>query len=133
MSILKISWSGRGSYTNEIPARYGDVRRYRAIVFRGALDFTDPRNPRRRPQNVHIKLTDASGRTASAATLRHSAALNFPPRVVADEETPFLLNQVRVPLSAFPGVDLRNVRAVSLDFGFTPKGSIGITDLAFTE
>ncbi|KAB2348442.1 hypothetical protein [Actinomadura rudentiformis] len=132
LSILKVSWSGKGSYTNAIPAGNGDVRRFQAVVFRGALDFTDPRNPRRN-QNLHIKLTDASGRSASVATLRHSAALDYPPRVVADEETPFLLNQVRVPLSAFEGVDLRDVRAVSLDFGVTPKGSIGITDLAFTS
>ncbi|MFG2004570.1 hypothetical protein ACGFNU_36005 [Spirillospora sp. NPDC048911] len=133
LSVLKISWSGKASYTNAIPARHGNVRRFRAIVLRGALDFTDPGNPRGRPQNVRIKLTDARGRTASAATVRHSAALGFPPPVGADEETPFLLNQVRVPLSAFRGVDLRNVRGVSLDFGTTTKGSIGITDLAFTE
>lgn len=134
LSILKLGWSRpRASFINTVPCRAADVARYRALVMRAALDFTDPRNPKGRAQNLRLTVTDRRGHKASVPVARYSAALDYPPPTSKDEDKPFLLNQIRVPLSAFQGVDMHRVRSVSLDFGITRRGSIGITDLAFTD
>ncbi len=44
-----------------------------------------------------------------------------------------LPSQVRVPLRAFRGVDLGNIRFVTLRFGRTPGGTVDVSDLPFTR
>ncbi|BCJ51020.1 hypothetical protein Asp14428_24950 [Actinoplanes sp. NBRC 14428] len=50
----------------------------------------------------------------------------------ADLYPHFLLNQVRVPLSAFAGVDPARIRSVTLRFP-DRSGSLGLSDLMFTD
>jgi hypothetical protein len=44
-----------------------------------------------------------------------------------------VLNTVRVPLSAFGGVNLNNVRSVQLTFNERLQGAVLITDVAFAS
>lgn len=44
-----------------------------------------------------------------------------------------LPSQVRVPLRAFRGVDLGDVRLVTLRFARTPAGTVDVSDLSFTR
>lgn len=136
MTILMNGWqSPQSALVNEIPAASGDVSGYRALSFRAAQDFTDPRNPKDRVQNLHVTLTDATGHRTSVPVAPYAAALAYPPQPGRDYDVipHFLLNQVRVPLSAFTGADLHNIRSVTLEYSATPQGTLGLTDLLFTD
>ena len=75
-------------------------------------------------------LRDRSGRHAAVAAEQISSAL-FPP--VGNRLRQLLLNDVRVPLRLFHGVDLRRLAAVELRFGVRGlrTGSIQLADMAF--
>lgn len=136
MSILMNGWTtGNSSLSNVIPAEAGDVSGFRAITFRAAQDFSDPRNSKGRPQDLKLTLTDKDGKKTSVDIATYAAALAYPPQGggQSDVVPHFLLNQVRVPLSAFHGADLRNLRGVSLDYSVTRQGTIGLADFAFTD
>jgi hypothetical protein len=129
--IFKASWTAAGGVlTNAVPAAHGDFSGYRAIQLRAVVDFSDSRNPVDAPRSLVFTLTDAVGR--SAHVTHGGPALLFPPlgQVPArsDRAPHFLLNQVRVPLAAFTGVDLTNVRQVGIGFPGA-SGSIGLSDL----
>lgn len=75
--------------------------------------------------------TDASG----YLVLQFRAAVNFnDPRNPAGDPQDFtqgFSNTVRVPLAAFSGVDLTDVRRVTFNFDQTPTGALRVTDLTF--
>ncbi|WP_433326078.1 hypothetical protein [Spirillospora sp. CA-294931] len=73
-----------------------------------------------------MTLTDGTGRNATVTA--SGPALNYPVPT-GHGSTNFLLHQVRGPLGAFGGVDLRAVRSVTLHF--TGRGAVGLTDLTF--
>jgi hypothetical protein len=138
LPLTKVAWSKpNGSLTTAIPAATGDFSRFTAIQLRAVLDFSDKRNPLNKDGALTITLTDAAGHSRKADA--HSPALAFPrmmtkpvPQGEEDLSPHFLLNQVRIPLSSFTGVDLTRVRAVRL--GFPAKsGSLGLSDLMLSR
>jgi hypothetical protein len=44
-----------------------------------------------------------------------------------------VLNTVRIPLSAFGGVNLHNIRAVEFTFNEQAQGAVLVTDIAFAS
>ena len=44
-----------------------------------------------------------------------------------------VLNTVRIPLTAFNGIDLSDVRKVTFRHNVSDKGAVLTTDLAFTD
>jgi dienelactone hydrolase len=138
LHLAKVAWSRPdGSLTNAIPARNGDFSKFTAIQLRAALDFSDKRNPLNKDGALTITLTDAAG--LSRKVDARSPALAFP-RMMTEPVPPgqedlsphFLLNQVRIPLSSFAGVDLTRVRSVRLGFP-APSGSLGLSDLMLSR
>ncbi|WP_041730693.1 hypothetical protein [Conexibacter woesei] len=89
-----------------------------------AADFTiDPG----RAQRLSVELTDGTGAVARAA---------FPPlpapgrpRAKQDLSPRVLLRQLRLPLSAFAGVDLRRVTQVTFVFDGAPRGRLALGSL----
>ena len=63
---------------------------------------------------------------------RFSDALFFPPGEVGPVPK-VVLNTVRIPLIAFVGVDLTDVRSIQFRFDQEPQGALLVTDLAFTN
>ena len=61
-----------------------------------------------------------------------SGALYFPPGSVGPVPK-VVLNTVRVPLSAFGGVNLRTVRSVQFMFNEHVQGGVLISDVAFAS
>ncbi|NVK43920.1 MAG: hypothetical protein HWE39_21985 [Oceanospirillaceae bacterium] len=136
---LHIGWNGSTVdpyYSNEIPAGLGDVSGYRAVQFRALVDMSDPLNAPGADQDLRIVLEDGAGLSASALVSDHSRALFFPPgdTPVGDNPVPrAIFNTVRVPLSAFDGIFLTDIRSVELVFDQTPSGAINIADIAFAD
>ncbi|HJP94383.1 MAG TPA: hypothetical protein VJ875_20650 [Pyrinomonadaceae bacterium] len=133
LSQLNTGWNDiTGNYRNDLPPTLGNVSRFQAIQFRVSVNFADARNLADLAQDFRVKLTDASGSSASVRVSDISAALFFPPGEVGPVPK-VVLNTVRVPLTAFGGVNLNNVRSVQFTFDERLQGGVLITDVAFAS
>jgi hypothetical protein len=133
MSQLKTGWNNfTGNYRNDIPASLGNVSGFQAVQFRVSVNFADVRNVADLAQDFRVVLTDASGASASVRVSDVSGALFFPPGEVAPVPK-VVLNTVRVPLSAFGGVNLNAVRSVQFTFNERLQGGVLVTDVAFAS
>jgi hypothetical protein len=133
LSQLRTGWNNfTGNYTNNVPAPFGNVSGFQAIQFRVSVNFTDPRNVANLASDFRVKLTDAAGASASVRVSDVSGALFFPPGEVGPVPK-VVLNTVRVPLTAFGGVNLNAVRSVQFTFDERLAGGVLITDVAFAS
>jgi hypothetical protein len=116
MTQLRTGWNNlTGNYRNDIPPTLGNVSGFQSVQFRVSVNFEDVRNVPGLAQDFRVVLTDASGASASVRVSDFSSALFYPPgEILAVPKV--VLNTVRVPLSAFNGVNLNNVRSVQFSF-----------------
>jgi hypothetical protein len=133
LSQLKTGWNNfTGNYRNDLPATLGNVSGFQAIQFRISVNFADARNLADLAQDFRVRLTDAGGSSASVRVSDVSSALFFPPGNVGPVPK-VVLNTVRVPLTAFGGVNLNAVRSVQFTFDERLQGGLLITDVAFAS
>jgi hypothetical protein len=133
LSQLRTGWGDFSAlYRNELPPTLRNVSGYQAVQFRVSVNFADLRNLEGLEQNFSVVLTDSSGSTASVPVSNISAALYFPPGSVGPVPK-VVLNTVRVPLSAFSGVNLNSIRSVQFKFDQRLQGALLITDVAFAS
>lgn len=133
LSQLRTGWNDlTGNYRNDLPAAMGNVSMYQAIQFRVSVNFADARNLQDLAQDFRVVLTDGVGASASVRVSDVSSALFFPPGKVGPVPK-VVLNTVRVPLSAFGGVNLNTVRSVQFTFNERLQGALLITDVAFAS
>lgn len=133
LSQLKTGWNDlTGNYKNELPPTLSNVSTFQALQFRVSVNFADPRNLADLAQDFRVVLTDAAGSSASVRVSNVSSALFFPPGSVGPVPK-IVLNTVRVPLTAFGGVNLNNVRSVQFTFDERLQGGVLITDVAFAS
>jgi hypothetical protein len=134
LSQVRLGWNDpTASLTNEIPGGR-DVSSYAVIQFRAVVNFDDLRNVG--PQDLSVVLTDGQGNSSSQRVSTSSGALFFPPGFVGppNRAVPKIVqNTVRIPLSAFSGVDLTNIVSVTLNCDQTPEGALILSDLAFSD
>lgn len=127
--VLDVGWiAPTASARADLPPAGVDVTGYDGIRFRVAFP-ADSRNDRRDRQDASVRVTDATGASATVAIGEMSPAFARRPDSVVRHA---VLNGVRVPLSAFTGVDLTAVRSVEVRFDRTPSGRALVNDLAFT-
>lgn len=133
LTQLRTGWNDlTGNYRNNIPAALGNVSGFQAVQFRVSVNFADARNLAGLAQDFRVVLTDASGASASVRVSDVSGALYFPPGDTGPVPK-VVLNTVRVPLSAFSGVNLNAVRSVQFAFNERLQGALLITDVAFAS
>jgi hypothetical protein len=130
---LNTGWTNMtGNYRNELPSALSNVSGFQALQFRVSVNFADLRNLEGLGQDFRVSLTDSSGATASVRVSDVSTALFFPPGSVGPVPK-VVLNTVRVPLTAFGGVNLNNIRAVQFAFDERFQGAVLIADIAFAS
>lgn len=133
MTQLRTGWNDlTGNYRNNIPAALGNVSGFQAVQFRVSVNFADARNLAGLAQDFRVVLTDASGAASSVRVSDVSGALYFPPGETGPVPK-VVLNTVRIPLSAFGGVNLNAVRSVQFTFNERLQGALLITDVAFAS
>jgi hypothetical protein len=133
LSQLRGGWSAATAHvTNALPAGSRDVSAFEVFQFRVSVNYNDARNPAGVPQDLSVRLTDGTGATADALVSSHSPALFYPPGV-ASAVPKVVLNTVRIPLTAFSGVNLTDIRTVALRFNQTASGALLTTDFAFAD
>ena len=132
LSQLRTGWSALATYTNDLPLGARDVSGFQALTFRVSVNFADSRNSANAAQNFTVLLTDGAGNTSGALVGNHSAALFYPPGSVGPVPK-VLLNTVRIPVSAFSGVNLSDIRSVQFRFDQNLTGALLISDVAFAS
>ncbi len=132
LTQLTLGWSKMGaSLDNAIPAGSGDFSAFSVLTFRTALNFTDRRN-NVALDDFDVQLTDSTGKTAVTPVSDWSKALAYPPGKIA--RIPKVeMNGVRIPLTAFNGVDLTKIVSVKFIFDRQPTGAILLTGLAVSD
>ena len=134
---LVLTWDGTdGVYAVALQEGNRDLSDYATLHLRAAVDPVSPLNAPGQPQAFSLRLTDGAGKTASVA-LTGEPALAFPLGNRGFDNTfkldtwdnHVVLSSIRVPLTAFSGVDLGNVQSIALVFDATNSGAIFMTDL----
>ncbi|MDX6694249.1 MAG: hypothetical protein QOF02_1852 [Blastocatellia bacterium] len=133
LSQLRTGWASLTStFTNDLPLGSRDASGFQALQFRVSLNYNDTRNTSGATQNFSIAITDGAGTTSVIRVSDYSNALFFPPGSVASVPKIFL-NTVRIPLSAFTGVNLTDIRSIQFRFDQLAQGALQISDLAFAS
>jgi hypothetical protein len=143
---LSLAWDGQAQLNTEIPAADGNVSGYKVLAMDAAVNYFDSRNPpsgynnpaaetnpRAAVQNFVVQVTDAEGHSAQvqANNMAYGTALEAP---LGSSRRNEVLNEIRIPLTEFSGVDLTQIRKVSLIFGTTTvSGSIELANMRFQE
>ena len=130
LSQLRFAWSTkRGLMRNVIPAPDQDVSAYQAVSFRisQSISALQP------DLNATVLLRDTAGVTSKVAVQSWSDAMFRPLGTTGGYTPKLILNTVRIPLSAFKGVDLTKIATVTLRFNKAKAGSVLMTDLAFND
>ena len=133
LSQLRTGWSAlTASYTNNLPTGATNVSGFRWLTFRVSVNFADTRNPAGIPQNFRVVLTDGAGATSAVTVSSFSDVLFYPPGSVGPVPK-VLLNTARIPVSAFSGVNLSDIRSVQFKFDQSPSGALLISDVSFAS
>jgi hypothetical protein len=133
LSQLRTGWNSiTANYRNDLPLGARDVSGFRWLTFRVSVNFADTRNPAGIAQNFTVVLTDGTGATSSVAVANYTDVLFYPPGSVGSVPKVFL-NTARIPVSAFSGVNLADVRSVQFKFDQSPAGALLISDVAFAS
>ena len=133
LSQLRTGWSAvTASYTNNLPTGATNVSGFRWLTFRVSVNFADTRNPAGIGQNFRVVLTDGAGATSAVTVASYSDVLFYPPGSVGPVPK-VLLNTARIPVSAFSGVNLSDIRSVQFKFDQSPSGALLISDVSFAS
>ncbi|HKO48534.1 MAG TPA: cellulose binding domain-containing protein, partial [Polyangiaceae bacterium] len=132
LSRLRNAWSGpTATFSNDFPVGARDVRRFDTLQFRAGVDYTDTRAPVSSLTSLSVTLSDGS----RSATVLTGADLGnhelFFPTGVYEPST--VMNTVRIPLNLFTGIDLADVRRLTLRYDQTPAATILVSDIAFAD
>ena len=137
LSQLQFGWSDlTAAYENELPPGSRNVRGFAVLQFRVSVNYLDPRNTPGVSKDFAISLTDGSGNSAMTLVSSSSRVLFFPPGSSSSTDNPvpkIFLNTARIPLSAFSGVNLNNIRSIDFLFDQQAQGALFISDLAFAD
>jgi hypothetical protein len=137
LSQLDLSWTNtlNAFYENDLPAGSRDESGYYALEFRANVNWTDPKDKTNVPSDFTVTLTDGAGNTASTQVSTWARALFYPPLTgVQPSLLPKdFLDTVRIPLTAFAGVNLTDVRSITFNFDQRSNGNLLLTDLAFVD
>jgi hypothetical protein len=135
---LTLAWDGPATLSASLVGAARKASRFGALSLRAAVNFGDLRNPASdgtnpasAMQDFDVVLIDRAGKQASVRAAKYGTALE---PSLGSFRRHVVLNGLRIPLSAFSGVDLSDLESVELRFGTaTPRGSIQLADVAFQE
>jgi len=132
LSQNRFGWDDPSAFLeNDLPGV--DVSNLGVLQFRAAVNYFDDRNAG--DQDFTVTLADGSGNSDSVQVSGFSGSLYFPPgEIPSGRPVPkIFLNTVRLPLGAFPDVDLTNIQSVRFDFNAQPTGALLMSDIQFAD
>jgi len=141
LSQLRLNWfnlglGGPSRFVNELPEGSRNVSGFEALQLRASVNFDErgpASNPAGQPQDFSVVLTDGAGQSSSVKVSDVSRALYYPPGDTRAVLPRILHNTVRLPLSAFGGVNLGDIRSIRFEFDQNNAGALLISDVAFAS
>ncbi|WP_405061260.1 hypothetical protein OG474_06350 [Kribbella sp. NBC_01505] len=129
LSATRFSWRDKtGVLHLNLPAAQRDVSKYAVLGFRTAPD------PAGTPTtDLSVRVIDGKGHTVSVAVSKVSDALMRMPGPKESGLPKNLLRSVQIPLSSLKGLNLKDVRAIELRSDKVAKGTVYLSDLAFSS
>ena len=132
LSQMDMQWNDTAAwYQNALPLAYQVLTTYNDIQFRVTQNFLIV--PSGTNLNFSVQLTDSEGHAARVPVANYTHALFSQPGVEPGDLPKLLFNTVKLPLSAFTGVDLSRVRTVRFIFNKSVAGFVMVSDLAFSN
>lgn len=136
--ILSVEWKSKGNTLN-IDLNNKDLSKYKTINLNLALDPSNELNKTKSTQGLTIMLKDKSGNKSSVLVDDKNMPLSYvdgkldfteifdDKHYYWDSYTP--MSMIRIPLSLFDNVDLKNIDAVEIIFDQSDSGAIMIEDI----
>jgi hypothetical protein len=132
MSQLVVSWDDpSASYENDLPPGDRNVSGYAVLQFRAGVNFDDYRNSFA-TQDFSAVLTDGSGHSFETPVSPWTNWLFYPPGKISPLPK-LILQGVRIPLSAFVGVDLTDVTSIQFKFDQRSQGGLVFSNIQFSS
>ena len=136
-AMIVVSWSQEGGVLRFSLPDLMDLSQFSSISLRAAVDPLSTLNKAGISQAFTVQLVDKQGNTASVYTRATEPALHFPVGNQEKNDTfeggwftgRVPLTSIRMPLSDFTGVNLSEIREITLLFDQTPSGSLFISDI----
>ena len=136
-AMIVASWQKEGSALRFSLQEGSDLSEFAAVSLRAALDPLSPLNQPGATQAFSVQITDSLGKTAIVKTQPDEPALRFPEGYQEENDTfeggwftgRVPMTSIRVPLQGFKGIDLTNIREISLVFDQNNSGSLFISDV----
>jgi hypothetical protein len=108
-----------------------DISGYSDFTMRAATDYLSALNAPGVEQDFEVVLKDTAGHSSAVDVEPYSPALIPSPGTISRK---VVLTGIRIPLTAFTGVDLHHISMVELSFGSSsPTGEIQVADIGFTD
>ena len=128
LSQLEIAWDGNSdNYENTIALPFRDLSQFSALQFRVGWNFVS--GSYLAGQDFSIELEDGSGAMHAEKISDYSGALYNPPGDLAQYMPKLVHNTVKIPVSAYSGLDLTDIEVVRFKFDQTATGAILMSDL----
>lgn len=132
LSQIEMEWNSPDDWwRNDLPVYMQDLTQFKALQFRVSVNFDD--SPIDTPQDFQIELTDLSGASSTVLVSDYSTVLYYPPGDYGSTLPRVMANAVKIPLSAFSGVDLTEIEYIRFLFNETPAGTVLVSDLMFSS
>ncbi len=132
LSQVALQWNSADDwYRNDLPGYLYDLTQFSALQFRAAVNFST--NPAGVDQNFRVELTDGTGASSSVLVSSYSTALYDPPGATGTTVPHSMHNTIKIPLSAFSGVDITDVQYIRFLFNGVAAGAILVSDLMFVS
>jgi hypothetical protein len=139
LNLLRLQWTNtlNAFYSNDVPAGSRDVSAYYALAFRASTVYNTPQDNRNKPNltlDFSVTLVDGNGNTATVRADNFTRSLYYPFGPDTGNVVPrVFLNSVRIPLGAFAGVNLTDIRNIRFNFDQKAEGYVLLADLAFED
>lgn len=132
LSQLRFGWNNSSArWENALPVSARNLFGFGTLQFRASVNFTDSRNPSTTPQDLRVELVDGMGAVSPPVRVgEHSRALFRPPGETFAVTPRIVQNTVHVPLTAFTGVNMADIRSVRFRLDQQSSGALLMSDLA---
>ena len=124
-----IHWNDTADYyQNELPLAYQNVTGYKSLMLRTSVNYKETK------VNQHldftVQLVDSLGKTSSQRVNQYSAALFYQPGIATNYLPKAMFNSVKIPLTAFKGVNQTKLKYVRFVFNQLDSGSLLVSDMS---
>lgn len=130
MSQMALHWNDTSDfYQNAVPAAFENLTNYEAIQFRATVNYTVATSD----LDFTVQLIDSLGDTSGQAVTSYSKALFLERGTESGDLPKDVFNTVKIPLSAFTGVNLAKIRYVRFKFNRVAAGAVLVGDMTFVQ